>query len=76
MAKVENKVQYWPPATAEGVAKLKFGYAGANTVDFTDAIALEVNGVEDNNVYLTHDAAEYLFWSLGNALGKDMKETP
>lgn len=65
-------VQFWPPATAEGVAKLRFGYAGANSVDCTDAIAMEVSGVEDGNVYLTKDSAEYLFWSLGTALGRDV----
>ena len=66
-------VRFISPATAEGVAKLRFGYAGANTVDCTDAIAMEVSGVENDNVYLTKDSAEYLFWSLGNALGKDVE---
>lgn len=51
----------------EAVANLNFGYAGANSVDFTDAIALEVSGVEDGNVYLTKAAAEYLVYSLLNA---------
>ena len=68
----DETVRFTPPATAEAVAKLTFGYAGANTVDCTDAVAMEVSGVEDGNVYLTHQAAEYLFWSLGTALGKDM----
>lgn len=68
-----SDVRFWPPATAEGVAKLKFGYAGANSVDFTDAIALEVSGVEDGNVYLTREAAEYLLWSLKNAGVEDKR---
>ena len=49
------------------VPGLKYGYAGANSVDFTDSIAMEVSGVEDGNVYLTKEAAEYLMYSLLNA---------
>jgi hypothetical protein len=62
-----EKVRFEAPVTAEAVAKLKFGYAGANSVDCTDAVALEVNGVEDGNVYLTREAAEYLMYSLWSA---------
>lgn len=46
---------------------LTYGYAGANSVDFTDSIAMEVSGVEDGNVYLTKEAAEYLLYSLLSA---------
>ena len=52
---------------AARAARLPFGYAGANSVDFTDVIALEVNGVEDGNVYLTAEAASYLMYSLWSA---------
>lgn len=56
------------PQFHEGpIPSLTYGYAGANSVDFTDSIALEVNGVEDGNVYLTKEAAEYLLYSLLNA---------
>jgi hypothetical protein len=68
----EAEVQYEAPVTAEGVKALEFGYAGANSVDLTDAIAMEVVGANGENVYLTKESAEYLFWSLGTALGKDM----
>jgi hypothetical protein len=46
---------------------LKYGYAGANSVDFTDSITMEVNGVENGSVYLTAESAEYLLYSLLNA---------
>lgn len=46
---------------------IKFGYAGANSVDGTDFVAMEVAGVEDGNVYLTAEQAEYLMYSLWNA---------
>lgn len=49
------------------VPGLKYGYAGANSVDFTDSITLEVNGVENGSVYLTAEQAEYLVYSLLNA---------
>lgn len=55
------------------VPGLKYGYAGANSVDFTDSIAMEVIGVEDGNVYLTKEAAEYLMYSLWSA-GVEMPE--
>lgn len=56
------------PEFHEGpVPSLKYGYAGANSVDFTDSIAMEVSGVEDGNVYLTKEDAEYLVYSLLNA---------
>lgn len=62
-----HTVTFTPPATAEAVAELSFGYAGANSVDCTDVIAMEVNGVNDGNVYLTKEAAEYLAYSLWSA---------
>jgi hypothetical protein len=46
---------------------MRFGYAGANSVDGTDSIAMEVAGVVDGNVYLSADQAEYLVYSLLNA---------
>lgn len=46
---------------------MKFGYAGANSVDGTSFIAMEVVGVEDGNVYLSAEQAEYLVYSLLSA---------
>lgn len=46
---------------------IRFGYAGANSVDGTTHIAMEVSGVEDGNVYLTAESAKYLLYSLLSA---------
>lgn len=44
---------------------MKFGYAGANSVDGSNGvIAMEVAGVENGNVYLSAEDAEYLMHSL------------
>lgn len=67
MIKVASGMEAFVSAEAVAQLEAKCGYAGANSVDGTDAVAMEVSGVEDGNVYLTKEAAEHLMYSLWNS---------
>lgn len=58
----------------ERAMSLKYGYAHADGVVGTDSVALEVVGVQSDNVYLDRMQTENLFISLASAMGLDPLE--